>query len=116
MTRGRISVADPADDDRVRRLEERIAKANRIATPKPKPRIATNLDQASYAWRMVTELVAGLGIGFVIGYALDAWLGTKPLFLVVFILLGFAAGVNVMFRTAKEMQKEADKSAEREEG
>ncbi|GHE03393.1 ATP synthase protein I [Allgaiera indica] len=100
----------------MKRLEERIAEAKRAATPKPKPRIETNLGQANYAWRMVTELVAGLGIGFVIGYALDAWLGTKPLFLVVFILLGFAAGVNVMLRTAKEMQKEAEKPAEREEG
>ena len=100
----------------MKRLEERIAAVKKSAAPKPKVKIATNLDQANYAWRMVTELVAGLAIGFAVGYALDAWFGTRPLFLVVFILLGFAGGVNVMLRTAKELQKEAGKSAGREEG
>lgn len=55
---------------------------------------------------MVIELVAGILIGFAIGYGLDAVLGTMPIFLVVFILLGFAAGVRVMMRTATEFQAE----------
>lgn len=109
-------MADPADQDRIKRLEERIAAVKKSAEPKPKPKIETNLDQANYAWRMVIELVAGLAIGFFVGYALDAWLGTKPLFLVLFILLGFGGGVNVMLRTAKEMQRTAETSAKREEG
>ena len=54
---------------------------------------------------MVIELVAGLAIGFGIGYGLDAVFGTQPLFLVIFILFGFAAGVNVMLRSAKEVQR-----------
>ena len=31
--------------------------------------------QAQLAWRMVVELVAGLGIGFAIGYGLDSLFG-----------------------------------------
>lgn len=99
-------MAEPADNDGLKRLEERIAAVKKTAEPKPKPRVEHQLGQASYAWRMVTELVAGLAIGFGIGYVLDAWCGTRPWFLVLFILLGFAAGVNVMLRTAKEMQRE----------
>lgn len=57
------------------------------------------------AWRMVTELVAGLGIGFGIGFGLDALFGTTPLFMVVFVLLGLAAGIKTMMRTAKEIGK-----------
>lgn len=63
------------------------------------------------AWRMVTELVAGLGIGFGIGYGLDSLLGTRPLLMVLFILLGFAAGVQTMLRTANEVQAARRKDA-----
>ncbi len=59
--------------------------------------------QAHLAWRMVIELVTGIVIGFAIGYGLDSLFGTLPIFLVVFVLLGFAAGVNVMLRSAKEL-------------
>ena len=52
---------------------------------------------------MVTELVAGIGLGCGIGLGLDALLGTRPLMLVAFVLLGFAAGVRVMMRTAEEV-------------
>ncbi|WP_108885155.1 AtpZ/AtpI family protein [Pseudoprimorskyibacter insulae] len=60
---------------------------------------------AQHGWRMVTELVAGLGIGFGIGYGLDSLFGTLPIFLVLFTLLGFVAGVKTMMRSAAELQK-----------
>jgi ATP synthase protein I len=53
---------------------------------------------------MVTELVSGLLIGFGIGYGLDVFFETLPIFTVVFIFLGFAAGVRVMLSTARELQ------------
>ena len=62
--------------------------------------------QAQQGWRMVIELVAGILIGFAVGYGLDSLFGTLPIFLVVFILLGFAGGVRTMMRTAKELQEE----------
>ena len=52
----------------------------------------------------VTELVAGMVVGFGIGYGLDLVLGTKPILMVLFIMFGFAAGVQTMMRTAKELQ------------
>ena len=60
--------------------------------------------QAQLAWRMVIELVAGLGIGFGIGYGLDTLFGTLPLLMVVFTFLGLAAGVQTMIRSAREIQ------------
>jgi len=56
---------------------------------------------------MVIELVAGLAIGFGIGYGLDRWLGTAPFLMVVFTLLGFAAGVKTMLRSAREIAAQA---------
>lgn len=66
---------------------------------------------AQQGWRMVTELVAGLLIGLGIGWGLDAAFGTRPLFLVLFVFLGFAAGVRVMLRTAQEFQAQQEPGA-----
>ena len=58
-------------------------------------------------WRMVIELVVGMLIGFGIGLGLDIFLNTKPLFLIIFTLLGFIAGVKTMLNTAKTMKRES---------
>jgi ATP synthase protein I len=51
-----------------------------------------------FALRVGTELVAGLGVGAGIGWGLDYWLGTKPWLMIVFFLLGAAAGMLNVFR------------------
>ena len=83
----------------------------------PGPRADEHFSQANIAWRMVIEMVSGLGIGFGIGYGLDVLLGTLPLMLVIFTLLGFAAGVRVMLRTSREVEQErlAAEAARKEE-
>lgn len=96
-----------SDDDqkqRMQQLEARIAAAKQAQ--EPGPRTDEHYSQAQHAWRMVIELVAGLGIGFGIGYGLDWLFGTIPIFLVLFTLLGLAAGVKTMLRSAQEMQKQ----------
>jgi ATP synthase protein I len=55
------------------------------------------------AFRLSTELVAGVFVGGFIGWLLDRWLGTLPLFLVVFLLLGIAAGLLNAVREAQKM-------------
>lgn len=98
-------MADEGDSERLRQLEARIEKAK--GTEDGPLTGAEKYSQAQVAWRMVTELVAGLGIGFGIGYGLDALFGTRPFLMVLFILLGFVAGVRVMLRTAQEVQQQA---------
>ena len=96
-----------ADQDRKARLEALDAKlAEKREPDEPKRHQETHFSQAQQAWRMVTELVAGLGIGFGMGYGLDRLFGTLPIFLVLFTMLGLAAGVRVMMQTARELQKE----------
>ncbi|MBK5934717.1 ATP synthase protein I [Rhodovulum imhoffii] len=95
---------DPAEKERLARLERRISNLKKTDQAAAKAHQDEHYSQAQLAWRMVIELVAGLMIGFGIGYTLDLWMGTLPLFLVLFILLGFAAGVRVMMRSAKEAQ------------
>ena len=56
------------------------------------------------AWRMVVDLIAGVGVGAGMGYGLDALFGTSPVLLASLTLLGFAAGVRIMLGTARSMQ------------
>ena len=56
-------------------------------------------------WRMVIELVTGMGLGVSLGMALDHIVGSGPIFLIVFSLLGFMAGVKTMIATAKKMNE-----------
>lgn len=51
------------------------------------------------ALRVGTELVAGVAVGAGIGWLLDYWLGTKPWLMIVFFILGSAAGMINVFRT-----------------
>ncbi len=104
-------MSDAPDPERLKALDKRIAEVRR--TQEPKPRIDEHYSAASQGWRMVIELVSGLGIGFGIGYGLDVLLGTLPFLLVLFTLLGFAAGVKTMLRTAQEFQekRQAEQSA-----
>lgn len=44
-------------------------------------------------------------IGFGVGYGLDWLFGTLPIFLILFIGVGLAAGIRTMMRTAEEVQK-----------
>lgn len=55
------------------------------------------------AFRLSTELVAGVFVGGFIGWLLDGWLNMRPLFLVVFLLLGIAAGLLNAVREARKM-------------
>lgn len=92
-----------ADRARLEALEKRIAEAKQAVEP-PRSTKEDQYTQAQLAWRMVIELVAGLAIGFGIGYGLDRLMGTMPVFLVLFIFAGLAAGVKTMLRSAKEVE------------
>lgn len=50
------------------------------------------------ALRIGVDLVAALVVGVGIGVLLDYWLGTKPWFLILFFVLGSAAGILNVFR------------------
>ncbi|MCL4105116.1 UNVERIFIED_CONTAM: hypothetical protein GTU68_018823 [Idotea baltica] len=97
-------MAEEPDQKRLNALEERIKAAKNLQAPEP--RADEHYTQTHLAWRMVIELVAGLVIGFGIGFGLDSLFGTMPIFLILFILLGFAAGVRTMMRTAREVQED----------
>lgn len=52
------------------------------------------------AARLGADFIAGILVGGAIGWGIDRFFGTSPWGLMVFLLLGFAAGVLTMLRSA----------------
>lgn len=107
-------MSDPQNSDPLKALEKRIDAVK--AAQGTGKRMDEHYSSAQIGWRMVTELVAGLGIGFGIGYGLDRLFGTLPWLMLIFTMLGFVAGVKTMLRSAREFQGEytAPSSADNE--
>jgi ATP synthase protein I len=54
------------------------------------------------AMRLSTELIGGIVVGGAIGYFLDKWLGTEPWLFILMFMLGSAAGIMNVVRTASK--------------
>ena len=61
---------------------------------------AARTSAMALGFRLSSELVAGVVVGAAIGWGVDRWLSTSPFGLIVFLLLGFIAGVVNVVRTA----------------
>jgi ATP synthase protein I len=96
----------PADEAalsaRLQRLGERLGQHHSDRPSETNSRQNANADPSALArgLRLSAEFVAGILVGAAIGWLLDRWLGTSPWGMIVFLLLGFAAGVLNMMRAA----------------
>lgn len=96
----------PATDDdarlgaRLNALGEKLSARQAQSDGTPRRTFAVDRRGQSLAFRLATEFVAGILVGGAIGWFFDGWLGTSPWGLIVFLLLGFAAGVLNALRSA----------------
>jgi ATP synthase protein I len=96
----------PADEAalsaRFQRLGERLGHVHpdRPSESSPGQRPTADPSAIARGFRLSTELVAGVLAGAGIGWVLDRWLGISPWGMIVFLLLGFAAGVLNVMRAA----------------
>jgi ATP synthase protein I len=67
----------------------------------PPRRSASSLGSLGALSAVGIAFVLAVVFGFLAGYALDRWLGTSPLFMILFFFLGVAAGILNVIRTAK---------------
>ncbi len=86
-------------------FEARLASARirrGLDAPEPGPEGQKPFSPWGIGLRVGTELVSALMVALAIGWALDRWLGTKPILLAVFVLIGGAAGVLNVWRLFKQ--------------
>jgi ATP synthase protein I len=96
---------------RLRRLGDRLDHV-RASQPSEQTPVATPAPGGSgmaRGLRLSSELVAGVVVGGALGYALDYWLGIRPWGFIVFVLLGFAAGIVNLMRAAGVLAKPEDR-------
>ena len=63
----------------------------------------SNVTSLGKSLKISTELVAAVVVGSAIGFLLDNWFDTKPLLTICFFIMGVAAGILNVFRSAKKM-------------
>ncbi|MGB3744216.1 MAG: AtpZ/AtpI family protein [Xanthobacteraceae bacterium] len=101
--RGKQRTDEAALSARLQRLNEGLGHARDAAgAPSDSPDREQAATASGYAkgFRLSSELVAGVVVGAGIGWLIDRWIGVSPWGLIVFVLLGFAAGVLSVMRSA----------------
>ena len=107
------STDEAALSSRLRRLGERLdrqqaGQRREAASGAPATSEGSGLAQGL---RLSSELVAGVVVGAIVGWALDHWFGISPWGLIVFVLLGFAAGVRNVMRAAATGNTSSDRGS-----
>ena len=96
-------MADNNDRDALNFLDSRLKNARANAQDplsQPGAEKAKKGEALGLAFRVSVEIVSAVAIGVGAGWLLDGWLGTTPWLMVVFIVLGFAAGILNVYRLA----------------
>ena len=94
----RVMAVDPLDDDawleRRDRLSRRL-KEQRKRVPQADEATGRSgsMNGVAQGLKIASEFIAGILVGAAIGYAIDRLFGTTPFGLIVFLMIGFAAGV-----------------------
>jgi ATP synthase protein I len=89
-------------------FESRLRQAQAKRTPDTRASGQAALPKGSMGlgFRVGVELVSAVVVGSVVGFLLDRWLGTLPLFFLVFFALGSAAGVLNVMRVFGKAERE----------
>ena len=97
--------ADPISQSEIKKIATLGEKIGAL-TPKPPPDDNAgaggrgNPTNLARALRLSSEFIAGILLGGFIGWLLDYFLGWSPWGLIVFLLIGFAAGTMNAMRSA----------------
>lgn len=86
--------------ERLRDLDRELDHRRASREAEARPDAAPPARGYGVALRMGADFVAGVVVGGAIGWGFDRLFGTSPWGLMIFVLLGFAAGILTLLRTA----------------
>lgn len=93
---------------RASELGRRLDEVRARKAPPPDEGQALRGAAMGQAMKIAIELVVGVAAGGLIGRVLDGYFATSPWLMLVFLLIGFAAGLTNVIRSAQRMQAEAE--------
>jgi ATP synthase protein I len=96
--------------DRLQDLESKISESRKKRQPVQENR--ANASMLGLAWRLTIEMLVGIGVGGYLGWWLDKAFGTKPIMMLVLLMLGMAAGLLNSVRTVADMRRKLDEQDE----
>lgn len=107
---GTISQQDrEAFKSRASEISRKLDEIAKQRAPEPDNNSGERGAAMGQAFKIVAELVVGVAFGAIVGLGLDRYFGTSgPWFLIVFLVLGFAAGMLNVIRSAQRMQARAE--------
>ena len=59
----------------------------------------------AHAFKIVSELFANILVGGSIGWTIDYFFNTKPIFLILFLIIGFISGIYTSYKSSKKFAK-----------
>lgn len=87
-------------DQRLRSLEAELVKKGALKPPVSDEERSAVSGSVAQAMKISSEFIAGIVVGALIGWFIDRVAGTSPWGLIIFLMLGFGAGVLNVLRSA----------------
>lgn len=95
------------EQSRLKELDEKLSAGRQRLQPDEQR--GANASNLGLAWRLTIEMLAGIGVGGFIGWWMDKVLATKPIFMLLMLVLGMGAGLMNSIRTVNEMRRKQDR-------
>ena len=93
--------------ERLDALDEKISASRQGQVP-PEKQARVNANMLGLAYRLLVEILVGIAVGGFVGWWMDKVLDTKPIWMLVFLVLGMGAGLMNSVRTVNEMRRKQD--------
>lgn len=112
-----MSQQDGSDDLNRRRrdLEQALAAKRSESRKQTDGAGKSGLEGFGRAMRLSSEFIGGVAVGAAIGWFIDEMAGTSPWGLIVFLLLGFGAGILNVLRSAGMIAERSRRSSDPQE-
>lgn len=99
-SRAENDIRDDELERRRRELDATLATRRKAVSDREKDSGSNGATGYGQAIKLSSEFIAGVGVGAGLGWFIDRLAGTSPFGLIVFLLLGFGAGVLNVMRSA----------------
>ena len=88
---------------KIKEIKDKIGHIENKKLRESKPKKQSN---ASFGFKISTELVSALVVGVGIGLIVDNYLGTRPFGLIIFFIFGAFAGFLNIYRVMRRIEKQ----------